>query len=187
MNCIPTELIRPYILLCLPLKDFFRLRLVSKEIFKVVTKASMPRLTEEEELFPRATMLNTSHCMVCERIGGRMDQKAVPYDVYPRRLFVYCHRVDCFTRMLVSFMHLATEEGRTLLYDCSHTKHHFDCPRSSGGTTPATCDKGWTHLDEKVRAEWCVFYENDAGACYYMKDVHLPERAPFLDKVLSFY
>ena len=186
MNCIPTELIRPYILLCLRVKDFLCLRLVSRDIFNAVTKASIPRLTEKEHLYPRATLICSSECMVCGR-RGRMEQKSVPYDDFPRRLFLYCRRVDCLTRTLASMINLATEERRTLLYDCSHTKHHFDCPRSSGGTTPATCDKTWKHIDGKVRAEWCHFYEDNAGACYYCKDVELPDGVNFIKKQLSFY
>ena len=84
MNCIPTELIRPYILLCLRVKDFLCLRLVSRDIFNAVTKASIPRLTEKEHLYPRATLICTSECMVCGR-RGRMEQKSVPYDDFPRR------------------------------------------------------------------------------------------------------
>lgn len=187
MNRIPIELLRPHILLCLRVNDFLRLRLVSRDIFKAVTKASIPRLTEEDELYPRATLICTSECMVCSR-RGRMEQKAVPYDDFPKRLFLYCRRVDCLTRTLASMMNLATEERRTLLYDCSHTKHHFDCPRSSGGTTPATCDKTWKHIDGKVRAEWCNYYEGSlSGACYYCKDVELPEEENFIKKQLSFY
>ena len=78
-----------------------------------------------------------------------MEQKAVPYDSYPRRLFTYCKRVDCFTKMLTSLMKLAEEENRILLYDTSHEKYHLDCPRSAGGTTPATCDRTWKWADEQ--------------------------------------
>ena len=118
-----------------------------------------------------------------------MEQKAVPYDSYPRRLFTYCKRVDCFTKMLTSLMKLAEEENRILLYDTSHEKYHFDCPRSAGGTTPATCDRTWKWADGKVRGEWAHFYEDNAGACYYTKDVELLPfgTSSFLNKVLSFY
>ena len=185
MKCIPEELLRSHVLLCLRLRDFLRLRLVSRSVFSAVTRASVPLLTVDEEVYPRATLLCTSECMVCER-RGTMEQKAVHYDEYPKRLFIYCRRVDCFTRMLSSLMKLAREERRVLLYDCSHTKHHFACPRSSGGTTAATCSKGWSFVDGKVRAEWSEFYE-DGGACYYSKDVELPEEANFTKKQLSFY
>ena len=188
MNRIPTDLLRPHILLCLRLKDFFSLRLVSKDIFKAVTKASLPTLTEDEEVLPRATMINISSCMFCER-RGRMQQKAIVYDDYPKRIFMYCNRVDCFTKMLASMISLGKEEKRLFLYDRSLTKYHFDCPRSNGGTTPATCTKQWKHLDGKVRAEWAVYYENNAGACYYIKDVPLLPfgTSSFLNKTLSFY
>lgn len=187
MNRIPIVLIRSHILLCLTLKDFLRLRLVSKDVFAVVTKASVPKISEEEEFFPRATMLNTRVCMACER-RGNMEQKSVPYDTYPRRVYIYCPRFDCFTKMLACFLQLTKEENRLLLYDCSWTEHHFDVYRSAGGTTPAKCSKRWKHLDGKVRAEWAHYYENNAGACYYQKDVYMTGAPPpFLSKVLSFY
>ena len=188
MERIPSELLRSHILLCLRVKEFLRFRLVSRAMFKAVTKACIPLLTEDEEVMPRATMINVSSCMFCER-RGRMEQKAVPYDSYPRRLFTYCNRVDCFTKMLASLMKLAEEENRILLYDTSHEKYHLDCPRSAGGTTPATCDRTWKWADNKVRAEWAHYYENNAGACYYTKDVELLPfgTSSFLNKVLSFY
>ena len=191
MNRIPTVLIRSHILLCLELQDFFRLRLVSKDVFAVVTKASVPKISEQEEFFPRATMLNTRVCMACERVG-RMEQKSVPYDTYPRRVYIYCRRFDCFTKMLACFLQLTKEENRLLLYDCSWTDYNFDVYRSAGGTTPATCSKKWKHLDGKVRAVWKQEYFTDAGdcagACYYHKDVFLAGiLPPFLNKVLSFY
>ena len=187
MNRIPTVLLRPHILLCLGLKEFFRLRLVSRDVFAVVTKASIPALREEDQVAPRACMVNMRMCMVCERVSGtRMCQKMVPYDTYPKRMFLYCQRVDCFTKMMASLLALTKEESRILLYDCSLTKHHFNCPRSAGGTTSAYCDKFWKHADGKVRAEWAVFYDN-GGACYYQKDVHLETQTDFTEKILSFY
>lgn len=191
MNRIPFVLMRSHILLCLKLKDFLQLRLVSREIFKVVTKASIPVISEDEEFFPRATMLNTRVCMACERVG-RMEQKSVPYDTYPRRVYIYCRRFDCFTKMLACFLQLTKEENRLLLYDCSWTDYNFDVYRSAGGTTPAKCSKRWKHLDGKVRALWRQKYFTDAGdcagTCYYHKDVFIADiLPPFLSKVLSFY
>ena len=187
---IPPEIVYKHILLCLSVKEFLKIRLLSTDLFQFITKASLafPPITEEEEVAPRATMINMSVCMVCEKRGGAMDQKMIPYDQYPRRLYVYCNtNMQCFSRMIASIIQLSKEEQRTLLYDRSHTPYHFLCPRSNGSFTPATCQKYWCHPDNKIRGEWHVFFEDSEGACYYQKDVLLSPVPSFTKKRLSFY
>ena len=95
MERIPSELLRSHILLCLRVKEFLRFRLVSRAMFKAVTKACIPLLTEDEEVMPRATMINVSSCMFCDEKrphgteGGavRFVPKTIVYILQKGRLF----------------------------------------------------------------------------------------------------
>jgi hypothetical protein len=48
-------------------------------------------------VYPRATMIDTKTCMVCECEGSKdtMREAQVISDSYPRRVFIHCNKVAC--------------------------------------------------------------------------------------------
>ena len=94
--------------------------------------------------FPSRTMINTKHCMVCNRTG-EMEITRVPWSNFPpHSVFVHCPRVEsyCKYHALRSMIRRKTHHGsvyRIIINNIFDTT--IEIPRSNGTTTLAKPSK----------------------------------------------
>jgi len=139
-------------------KDFLELRTVSKKCLRIC-KVLFDDFEEKDQVYSFRTMFCVKNCFVCNGIDN-IKIRSVPYDVYPKRTYVYCNKFECSRNVFKTMLVEADETKKDILINeavCRFGK----VPRSDGSESDCMYLTGWMWKDSCIR---CIFGD-------YVKDV----------------
>lgn len=143
-------------------KDFLKLRTVNKKCYEIC-KLIFDDFDTNDEVFCRRTMFSIKYCNVCD-CQENIKMFAVPFDLPPKRVFVYCDKFECSRNVFKTMINEGEKDEKHILV--SEAVHRFGkVPRSDGTQSDCMYLNGWMWKDNRVR---CLFNN-------YLKDVLLKD------------